>query len=242
MKFKLLVILSTLLFVSPIFGQTKDSDYEWSEAASHHSSVVRVYVPLSSDETANAAGVLIHVTNERVKNGRLGYVLTAAHVIEGYSTFRSRNGIIYTNISIEFSNGKKSAKCQVVKIIEEDGSDGSVHDLALIYVWVPDGINPVNIAKKAPVYKDEVEIVGWGNGKFRHHTARAARPSSEETIIIDSWSLGGDSGGPIFNKNHEVVGIIAGGWFWNRKKKPSRTWPTRGSGIKLIKELIKDKF
>ena len=66
-----------------------------------------------------------------------------------------------------------------------------------------------------------------------------------EKIFADVPLLPGDSGGPVFNSNREVVGVISGGWFWydagvklpnGSKIRP--TWPARASNIDPIRVLM----
>ena len=70
-------------------------------------------------------------------------------------------------------------------------------------------------------------------------------PSSFEKIFADVPLLPGDSGGPVFNADHEVVGIISGGWFWwDSGLKTSNgsyirtTWPARASNVGPIQSMM----
>jgi hypothetical protein len=73
----------------------------------------------------------------------------------------------------------------------------------------------------------------------------ASPPSTIEKIFADVPLLPGDSGGPVFNSNQEVVGIISGGWFWwNSGVKSDNgsyvrtTWPARASNIGPIQNMV----
>ena len=78
----------------------------------------------------------------------------------------------------------------------------------------------------------------------RAFKSAASPPSSAEKIFADVPLLPGDSGGPIFNSRHEVVGVISGGWFWwdGGVTAPDgaimrTTWPARASNVAPIQEI-----
>ena len=98
---------------------------------------------------------------------------------------------------------------------------------------------------------DKLEFAGLGGGSklnccSRHFSAKASSPSSLEKIFADAPLLPGDSGGPVFNSDHEVVGIISGGWFWWKSGLMANdgiasirtTWPARASNVGPIRTLI----
>jgi len=98
---------------------------------------------------------------------------------------------------------------------------------------------------------DKLEFAGLGGGSkldccIRHFSAVASSPSSLEKIFADVPLLPGDSGGPVFNEKHEVVGIISGGWFWwnsglmdkDGNASIRTTWPARASNVGPLKTLM----
>ena len=64
-------------------------------------------------------------------------------------------------------------------------------------------------------------------------------------LFADAPLLSGDSGGPVFNAQKELTGIISGGWFWlSAKKQPDSddsirvTWPARAGNLGAIQKLL----
>ena len=121
--------------------------------------------------------------------------------------------------------------------------------MALLWVWVPEGIKPVGIGEEV-AHKDLLEYAGLGGGSeleccVRHFSSKASAPTSKSTIFSNASLIGGDSGGPVFNGNKEVVGIVSGGWFWFGELKDANdnkiriTWPARACNVGPIKRLLR---
>ena len=205
--------------------------WKWTEKLPHHESIVEV-----STSGGSGTGVVIFVNEEKpVKDGFEGYVLTAWHVIQ--------DDIQHSKIKVSYRNGRRSKGCKVVEYDEDK-------DVALLWVWVPKDITAAKVATKPIEGGDTLEFAGLGGGSdlsccIRHFSAVASTPSSVEKIFADVPLLPGDSGGPVFNEDHEVVGIISGGWFWwdggvksNKGFQIQTTWPARASNIGPIKTLV----
>ena len=121
---------------------------------------------------------------------------------------------------------------------------------ALLWVWVPKGIEPAELATSSVKRGDKLELVGLGGGTkladcVRCFRAEASPPSTIEKIFADVPLLPGDSGGPVFNSQHQVVGIISGGWFWwdSGLKTESgayirTTWPARASNVGPLQSML----
>lgn len=119
-----------------------------------------------------------------------------------------------------------------------------------IWCWVPDTVIPADLAPDPIESGDPLEFAGLGGssdlqGNLRHFRGTASSPSSTDKIFADVPLLPGDSGGPVFNAKHQVVGVISGGWFWYEAgvELPSGgtikpTWPARASNIDPIKVLM----
>ena len=235
-------LFATILFASLLFTNSylcaqvgKDSGlWEWTKVAPHHQAIVEIK---SGDGTGT--GVVISVNKDKkIKDGYEGYCLTAYHVVEN----DDKKG----EIRVKFRNGRKSKGCRVVEFDEEK-------DVALIWVWVPETIQPAKLASQPIKGGDRVEMAGLGGGSsldccIRHFSAVASNPSTGEKIFADVPLLPGDSGGPVFNEANEVVGIISGGWFWYDSGVRTKTgnylrttWPARASNVVPIRTLIADR-
>lgn len=205
--------------------------WNWTDKAEHHKSIVQV-----TAGEGTGTGVIIGVdSTKQVKDGYEGYCLTAWHVIQHH--------LNSNEISITYGNGRRAKKC---KIIESD----QARDIAIIWVWVPKGIAAAKIASTSIKGGDQLEFCGLGGGSdvcssVRHFAGKASSPSTLDRIFADVPLLPGDSGGPVFNANHEVVGIISGGWFWydggittSNGSAIRTTWPARASNVEPIRSLM----
>ena len=145
------------------------------------------------------------------------------------------------NISVYYRTGEVSRKCQVVAVDEQ-------RDVALLRVALPKGKKPARVAANPIKPGDSLEFAGLGGGssvkKPRHFNAQASAPTTSQLIFADAPLLPGDSGGAVFNKKREVVGIISGGWIWweggvrstNGQNIPA-TWPARACNLTPIRQL-----
>lgn len=205
--------------------------WNWTPNAPYHQSIVEV-----STEGGSGTGVLISVSRDKpLGNGFEGHVLTAWHVVQ--------DDIKEGSIKVTYRNKRRAKECRVVQHDE-------AKDVAILWVWVPGDIEPATLATESVKRGDKLELVGLGGGTdlascVRAFEAHASPPSSTEKIFADVPLLPGDSGGPVFNANHEVVGIISGGWFWwdSGLKTASgayirTTWPARASNILPIRSMM----
>ncbi len=212
----------------------KSGLWEWTPIAEHHHSIVEIH-----SAGGVGTGVVVEIDKDKyLKGGHEGYVLTAFHVVQD----DKGEG----NIKIKFRNGKRAKKCRIVHANEHK-------DVALLWVWVPEGIPASSIAKDSIKAGDELEFAGLGGGSklnccIRHFSATASTPSSLEKIFADVPLLPGDSGGPVFNQQQEVVGIISGGWFWFNGGITTATgtsirttWPARASNVGPLQTLVDKK-
>lgn len=244
------LLVSVFAFAPNAFGQLEDSSsviiepiiqsfpvgkntdlWNFTNPSEHHEAIVQI---TSGDGVGT--GVVISIDkNKKIKNGYQGYCLTAWHVVE--------NDEGKGNIAIVFRNGAKAKDCQVVAHDEQA-------DLAVVWVWVPEEIQPAKVATSRIKGGDGLEFAGLGGGSelnccLRHFSATASLPSSSQKIFADVALLPGDSGGPVFNDSNEVVGVISGGWFWwdggvrNRDgASVSATWPARAANLGPIRTLM----
>ena len=233
-KSLIIVAFAPILFsASVVCGQVgrESGLWTWTAAADHHKSIVQV-----STAEGNGTGVIISIDKEKkIKDGFEGYCLTAWHVI--------KENIDDSNIRILYRNGRKAKKCKVV-VYDKD------RDIAVVWVWVPEEIPAAKLATQPIRRGDKLEFCGLGGGSdvaccVRHFAGTASSPSSMNRIFADVPLLPGDSGGPVFNADHEVVGIISGGWFWydggvktQTGSDIKATWPARASNVEPIQELV----
>lgn len=242
-------IAAALLFVfclnSTAVAQSPAEElWTWTRDAKHLRSVVQI-----SSNGGVGTGVLARVYRDQVEEALSpGFILTAYHILEP----REPN----PESSNEQNETDSKSGHQSVRILFVDGteSEGRLiefdqqHDLALVRTRVPDGIEPATIANITARHRMYLEFAGLGGGaslddSLRHFSGRANRPTNGNFIYADETLLPGDSGGPIFNKRKELVGIISGGWFWWNATKPDgtpvlSTWPARASNLNPIRKLL----
>ena len=138
-------------------------------------------------------GTLVRVDGQR------GWLLTAAHVVEGSPRCRA-----------QWATGE-ARDGQVV------ASDDQL-DVALVVLDAPlDAITlPLAGADQWPRQGDVVELIGYGGGRLRHWSAKVngyaltGQTQRHQTLSIDTQTIGGDSGGAIAF-NDRLVGVIWGG-------------------------------
>jgi len=204
--------------------------WTWTPPAIHHNAVVKV-----ETESGSGTGVLVHVFKTRpVANGFEGICLTAEHVVDPKDK----------RIKVSYQNGKRAKNCKVL-------SKNKALDVALLWVWVPKDINPVTIANSSLIIGETLEFCGLGGdsslSQMRHFKSIAESPTTSDQIFASAPLLPGDSGGPVFNIDGELVGIISGGWFWydggvksQSGKSVNVTWPARACHLDPINELLQN--
>jgi|GEM_PF-1922567 len=246
-----LIIAMLSVLASPTFAQVSPTEttrvsaelpakqkrnpklWTWTKEKKHLDSVVGLKIDRSS-----ATGVIVRVNPEVTKaNGIECLILTAYHVVEPRQSDKS--------IRVEYRNGKSIADCKVVAFDDR-------HDIALLKTWAPKDIEPAALADEAVEHKMYLEFAGLGGAadlekSMRHFEGKATQPTNQKFIYADETLLPGDSGGPVFNKDKQLVGIISGGWFWWDAGMKSTdglpvlsTWPARASNLESIKDLMRE--
>jgi len=171
-------------------GEEAGSDASAEGYSTPHPAVARIVVP-EPDGTTYGSGTLVDV------RGEYGLVVTNWHVVE----------TVRQELWVEFADGFRSAG----KLLKVDRD----WDLAAIAIWRPNG-QPVALSKVAPKPGDELVIAGFGNGPFRAARGQCLQyvtPSLElplEMVQVTAAARNGDSGGPIFNANGELAGVLFG--------------------------------
>lgn len=215
-----LAVVFLFLFVSPVFSQVgiESNFWEWSEKSEHHKSVVKI-VHKTPPVTHQGTGVVIGEHQ----------VLTAAHVVD------DPGGLIYVEV-----NGKP-----ILGIVS---ANDAILDICLITTKEKIELPFIKIAPNAPNESDSVEICGFGGGGDLRHFKGVVKIYSGHTLGVDAYVIPGDSGGPVLNSNHELIGIVSGGMSWSIQKKVKAddsdiapTWPIRCGSLDGIKNLTGGK-
>jgi S1-C subfamily serine protease len=131
--------------------------------------------------------------------GDSGLVLTAAHLFEGK----------VGPITVEFSNGEVSGATL--------GAIDEKLDVAALWVYAPEGIEPLPLDKTNPELGEQVEIWGFGPERFRSFAATVSYPievvGEEPNVLIGAQgvenrmvTIPGDSGGSMV-KSGKLVGV-----------------------------------
>jgi hypothetical protein len=155
-----------------------------------HPAVARIIVP-EDGATAFGSGTLVGV------HGQHGLVVTNWHVV------RDAAGLV----DVVFPDGFHSHATPLK--VDQDW------DLAALVVWKPN-VEPVKIAAYPPRPGDLLTIHGYGRGKYRVATGRCTNYYSpqpnfpHEMVELDVEARQGDSGGPIFNQQGELAGVLFG--------------------------------
>ncbi len=161
-----------------------------AQAAAPHPAVARIIVP-EKNGSSLGSGVLVGV------NDQYGLVLTNWHVV------RDGNGKVTVVLPGGFSSGA------VVVKIDRDW------DLAALTIQRPN-VPPVPISNQIPRPGDSLSIAGYGSGDYRTAGGRCVQylsPGGDnpfELIELAAGARQGDSGGPIFNRQGQVAGILFG--------------------------------
>ncbi|MEQ8208501.1 MAG: serine protease [Lacipirellulaceae bacterium] len=165
------------------------------QSASHqsqrpHPAVARIIVP-EGEATSFGSGTLVDLRDD------YGLVITNWHVV------RDAQG----PIEVLFPDGYHS-KARALKI-------DSDWDLAALVIWRPQA-KPVRLAQQAPQPGDPLTICGYGHGIYRSATGRCTQYYAPDVnlprhmVELDVQARQGDSGGPIFNEQGELAGVLFG--------------------------------
>jgi len=222
---RLFLILAFLFLPIELYAQ------EWEESKeSYESSIVQLEYSRGTSISRGTGSVVKFIKDsERFPDYYIGIVLTASHVVPDEDSLAT----------ITFSTGKKTQKNSViVKFPYEKDMNG---DLALIKALIPDEVEPLGVTEVVPPMGSNVDLGGFGTGSYRGWTAKfAGRKLGDDGIIVLSWGIQGDSGGPIIY-NGKIIGVICRGSGLSRYKDTSRIIiaPIHGSSVKRVINFIK---
>lgn len=171
------------------FGGDPDANLP-TESMRPHPAVVRVIVP-EGGSTSYGSGTLVNV------NGEHGLVLTNYHVVAD----------AVSPPTVLFADGFRS----LARVVKSDRD----WDLAALVIWRPNA-EPVPVASEAPLPGDLLSIAGYGQGPYRLASGRCTNylaPNTRlprEMVELATAARQGDSGGPIFNQQGELAGVLWG--------------------------------
>ena len=184
-----MVLLSTAVPAATAHASVADM-WDGLTTDQPHPAVVRVVV--SEGETMSlGSGTLVAV------RGRHGLIVTNWHVV------RDATG----PINVIFPDGFRSGASLL-------GTDAD-WDLAALAIWRPN-VEPVRLSQHAPQLEETLSIAGYGSGKYRSASGRCVQyisPGSNhpfEMLELSAAARDGDSGGPIFNAQGELAGVLFG--------------------------------
>lgn len=155
-----------------------------------HPAVVRVIAP-ERDGVGYGSGTLVDV------NATHGLIVTNWHVVADAAG----------PITVAFPDGFTSP-AQVLKMDRD-------WDLAALAIRRPN-VSPVRLARQPPRPGDFLTIAGYGSGTYRQATGRCTQyvaPGTNlpyEMVELSAAARQGDSGGPIFNEQGELAGVLFG--------------------------------
>jgi hypothetical protein len=155
-----------------------------------HPAVARVIVPVK-DGYSFGSGSLVSITD------RYALVITNWHVVDG----------AVREPTVVFPGGFRSA-ARIVKIDHD-------WDLAALSIWKPP-VAPVRLSTQAPRPGDLLTIAGYGSGSYRAASGRCTQYVAPgvnfpyEMVELAAKARQGDSGGPIFNAQGELAGVLFG--------------------------------
>jgi len=183
-------------------GKTKikrpTAAWRYERAVGYRASVVRVECRHSANVSFKGSGVL-------VRWGKRVVVLTARHVVKDAKT-----------VIVRFSTGKRY-RARVIKV-------NARWDCAVLDIGgaAPDGIEPAVFAFGGDAsFKDgdRLESCGYGAdeklavniGLFKgYRRSSAAMDGPDDWMVISGHARQGDSGGPVFDRQGRVVGVLWG--------------------------------
>lgn len=154
--------------------------------------IVRIWSTEGS-QSYGGSGVLIWKDETR------GIIASCAHTFDGHgdqATVVFKSGQVYDG-----------------RVLHMD----RVGDLSIVEIAAPSNVEPLAIAETKPQVGESLAIAGYGSGVFAVMRGRVlqylAYSNNGYNQLPDAMELAtparqGDSGGPILNSRHEVVGII----------------------------------
>lgn len=217
-KLSLIALVSLFSFVQPAAAQVGiDSGlWEFVEPAG----VEKALVIVRGDQNGGTG------TGCVIRGEQLPEVLTAAHVVDGNQT-----------LTVSFHDG--SAKRGIIRRFDRDA------DVATVQCDTPEGCSVLEVAEDV-AEGDEVRVCGFGGGQALRCFKTKVAAVGEQSSILFSYAIPGDSGGPVINSANKVCGVVSGGSIWAKKKVKtvagtvhSVTAPIRCGSVAAVRRLLR---
>lgn len=199
-----------------------------SATIAQEESLVTIYADYPEGR-GSGTGIVIKKIGDAPQDGYYGHILTAAHVAEG------------KRLETLYRNGVKAERATVV-------NSDSKNDIAIVHSWIPNKIQPVEIAESLQEGEEVFIYSPRGITKTKISIIRKGE------AYADTFVVSGDSGAPVLNIDKKIIGVISGGSFWieDRKLKIRQnilanakederivTWPTRMGNVFSIRKIFK---
>ena len=152
-------------------------------------------------------------------------VLTAAHVTDGNQSF-----------TVSFHDGSANANATLRSADREA-------DVAILNCQTPEGCSVLGVAQ--PVEGEEVSVCGFGGGQGLRCFKSKVAAVGEKSMVLLSYAIPGDSGGPVINAKKQVVAVVSGGSVWAKRKIKSAagtvhsiTAPIRAGLVGKVRQVL----
>lgn len=177
--------LAALIIAALLTASAHAQIWQWSPAGDHHQAVVLV--------KTEEAGAIKSGSGCYAQIGDVRGVLTARHVIGSAPA------------EITWSDGQTTTG-------REATVDKTNADLAWIVTEHPT-IRPLSVAATSPAPGDWVELCGYGGPRdaLRHYWGQLSAEAFQNNSSYTCAVMQGDSGGPVLDRQGQVVGVISFG-------------------------------
>jgi S1-C subfamily serine protease len=189
-KLSLSVLVVSLLLVQHAVAQVGKDSGLWEFVDCEPQLVTALVVVRGDTNGGTGTGCIIDA-------GESPAVLTAAHIADGNQSF-----------TVSFHDGSTNKATL-------RGSDREA-DVAVLNCNMPGGCSVLEVVDAAE--GDEVRVCGFGGGQGLRCFKSKVAAVGEKSMVLFSYAIPGDSGGPVVNAAGKVCGVVSGGSVWAKKK------------------------